>query len=164
MQIVVGFGANLGDPAEAFRRALDSLGSKHEIIALSSLFSTRPEGPKQPDYLNLAALLEVRDDPAALLAGCRQLERDAGRDRSREQRWGPRTLDLDLLIARGVVHRGPELVLPHPRFAERAFALLPASELAPSWTHPVLGRTIVELATEAERRDPDAVLTREPFT
>jgi 2-amino-4-hydroxy-6-hydroxymethyldihydropteridine diphosphokinase len=160
VRILIGLGANLGNPPETFQTALAMLGESRRIAAVSSLYRTRPEGPPQQEFHNMAALLEVSDDPAALLAECQRLEAVVGRDRSREPRWGPRVLDVDLLIALGVVRRGPELVLPHPLFAERAFALVPAAELVPSWIHPLVGRSIGELALAAEEREPEAILEK----
>jgi 2-amino-4-hydroxy-6-hydroxymethyldihydropteridine diphosphokinase len=82
----------------------------------------------------------------------------AGRDRAQEERWGPRTLDLDLLIADSAVCRGPGLELPHPRFHLRRFALEPAAEVAPRWIHPLIGLTIEALAEKARQHEPDAIL------
>jgi 2-amino-4-hydroxy-6-hydroxymethyldihydropteridine diphosphokinase len=154
VEIVIGLGANLGDPERAFARALAELDREHRVAAVSSLYRSRAVGPDQPDFLNLCALLDLEQPPLALLARCLALESEAGRDRSREQRWGPRVLDLDLLIARDVVHRGPRLELPHPRLAERQFALAPASELVGGWLHPSAGITVAALLDRASRRTP----------
>jgi 2-amino-4-hydroxy-6-hydroxymethyldihydropteridine diphosphokinase len=127
------------------------------------MWRTRPVGPSQPDFLNAAALIDWPAGLRPLLERCRQLEAAAGRDRTREEHWGPRTLDLDLLIAASAVCRGPELDLPHPRMHQRRFALEPAAELVPDWVHPFLGLTIEELVEKARRREPDAVILTEPF-
>ncbi len=158
MQLLLGLGGNIGSPEEAFRAALLSLGLEHEILALSHLYRTRPVGPEQPDFFNLAAVLDLGCPPSEFLESCRRLEADAGRDRESEQRWGPRVLDLDLLLAESVVCRGPSLVLPHPRFHERAFALAPAAEVAQDWMHPILGLTVGDLADTALRADPEAII------
>lgn len=150
MQVMIGFGANLGDPAAAFAGALDALGEDGWVLFTSRLWQTRAVGPEQPDYLNAAAVVNWPRDPRSLLARCRELETAAGRNRSAEERWGPRVLDLDLLLAENVVCAGSRLQLPHPRFHERRFALEPAAEVAPEWVHPLLGRTVAEL-TEAAR-------------
>jgi 2-amino-4-hydroxy-6-hydroxymethyldihydropteridine diphosphokinase len=163
VEILIGLGANLGDPPGAFREALAVLDDRHSVVSVSSLYRARAVGPAQPDYHNAAALLEVDCCPLSLLAECLELEAVAGRRREEEVRWGPRTLDLDLLMANGLVRRGPTLELPHPRFHERAFALIPAAELAPEWIHPVLGRTIADLADTAQGRDSGGIFDQLPF-
>jgi len=163
LEIVVGLGANLGDPAAAFAAALDRLAVHGCVLAVSRLWRTRPVGPSQSDYLNAAALIRWPADPRRLLDVCGDLERAAGRNRRDEQRWGPRALDLDLLVARDLVTRGPRLELPHPHLHERAFALAPAAELVPDWRHPLLGRSLAELAADAVAADPTALIWAEPF-
>lgn len=157
-RVVLGFGGNTGEPEPAFRHALDALAGGGRIEAVSRLWRTRPVGPPQHDYLNAAAVVWWPRGPHSLLARCRQLEAAAGRDRSTGERWGPRVLDLDLLLAEALVCRGPTLDLPHPRFHKRRFALEPAAEVAPDWRHPLLGRTISELAERQRAREPDAIL------
>jgi 2-amino-4-hydroxy-6-hydroxymethyldihydropteridine diphosphokinase len=148
LKIVIGLGGNLGTVRETFRHALLDLES-HEgirILRRSGLWTTEAVGPPQPDYLNAAVLVESTLPPRRLLDLCQAIEARHGRDRRREQRWGPRTLDLDLLVADGVVCRGPKLELPHPRLAERAFALEPAAEVAPDLIHPTAGASLADLA------------------
>ncbi|HSO23610.1 MAG TPA: 2-amino-4-hydroxy-6-hydroxymethyldihydropteridine diphosphokinase [Chondromyces sp.] len=157
-RVILGLGGNTGEPASAFRHALDALARDGRIAAVSRLWRTRPIGPPQSDYLNAAALISWSAGPRSLLARCRQLEAAAGRDRSTGERWGPRDLDLDLLLAEGLVCRGPILELPHPRFHERRFALEPAAEVAPDWRHPLLGLTVGQLADRRRGREPDAIL------
>lgn len=158
MRVLIGLGANLGEPRSAFRHAIEGFGAAARVEAVSRSWRTRAVGPEQPDFLNAAVLIDWPGSPRHLLVRCRHLESDAGRNRSREQRWGPRTLDLDLLLADTVVCRGPTLTMPHPRFHERRFALEPAAEVAPDWHHPLYGQTICELAAVQRGRDPDAVL------
>jgi 2-amino-4-hydroxy-6-hydroxymethyldihydropteridine diphosphokinase len=148
----------VGDGRRIFSDCLAALAAEGRVIASSRIWRTRAVGPAQPDFLNAAALIDWPAGPRPLLERCRELEAAAGRDRTREERWGPRTLDLDLLIAASVVCRGPELELPHPRMHERRFALEPAAEVVPNWIHPVLGRTIEDLAIAAREREPDAIL------
>ncbi len=156
--MVLGLGGNLGDSRKAFSESLHALAAEGRVIAVSRLWRTRAVGPPQPDYLNAAAIIEWPAGPRALLARCLELEAAAGRNRSAEARWGPRVLDIDMLLAESVVCRGPVLTLPHPRLHERRFALEPAAEVAPDWTHPLLGRTVLELAEDARKREPDAIL------
>jgi 2-amino-4-hydroxy-6-hydroxymethyldihydropteridine diphosphokinase len=143
---IVGLGGNQGDVGGAFAAAAAALGRRFRVLAASSLWRSAPVGPAQPDFRNAALLLEVDCDPLRLLAFAKRLEVDAGRDRGTEERFGPRPLDVDLLLAPGVVVESPALVLPHPRLAGRRFALLPAVELAPAWVHPRLHRTLADLA------------------
>ena len=156
--VLLGLGGNTGDPEAAFRRALDTLGREGLIAAASRLWRTRPVGPDQPDFINAAVLITWPTGPRSLLERCREIEADAGRNRTTEERWGPRVLDLDLLLADDLVCRGPSLELPHPRFHERRFALEPAAEVAPDWLHPMMGCKVVELALAARSQDPDAIL------
>lgn len=158
MQVVLGLGGNQGDALSALVEARSQLAQWTRVLAASRVFRTSPVGPvAQPPFLNAALLIDGDHSPCELLDRCQELEAAAGRDRSREARWGPRALDIDLLVARDVVHRGPRLELPHPRFHERAFALVPAAEVAGEWRHPLLGRTLVWLAADALRSEPAAV-------
>jgi 2-amino-4-hydroxy-6-hydroxymethyldihydropteridine diphosphokinase len=150
VRLLIGLGGNLGNVRDAFTRADAALQPCLQVIARSGVWRSGPQGPSQPDYLNAAVLVESAAHPLAVLSVCRALELEAGRDRACEQRWGPRTLDLDLLIAPGLVIEASGLVLPHPRLAERRFALAPAAELAPEWRHPRLHRTLAELAAAPE--------------
>lgn len=158
MRVVLGLGGNVGDSRRVFSDCLASLATDGLIVVVSRLWRTRPVGPSQPDFLNAAVLIDWPAGPRTLLEHCRELEIAAGRDRAHEERWGPRILDLDLLLAASAVCRGPDLALPHPRFHQRRFALEPAAEVAPDWRHPLLAQTIRELAIAAREREPDAIL------
>lgn len=147
MRLLIGLGGNQGAVQDAFSAAIASLAAHVEVLSLSAIWRSEAHGPPQPDYLNAAVLVETGAHPSEVLALCRGIEADVGRDRTREQRWGPRPLDLDVLIAPGLVVERPALVLPHPRLAERRFALAPAAELAPEWVHPRLHRTLADLAS-----------------
>ncbi len=162
-RVILGLGGNTGEPASLFRHALDALGRDGRIAAWSRLWRTRAVGPPQPDYFNAAAVVSWPAGPRSLLARCRQLEAAAGRDRSTGERWGPRALDLDLLLAEDLVCRGPTLELPHPRFHERRFALEPSAEIAPGWRHPLLGLTVGQLADRQRAREPNAILEVKDF-
>ncbi len=152
MKLLLGLGGNQGDVAAAFADALTALAARFRLCALSSLWRTRPVGPPQPEFLNAAAVFEVDLHPCRVLALCHELEARAGRCRRHEPRHGPRPLDLDLLMVPALVMAGPTLVLPHPRLAQRRFALLPAAEVAPGWVHP---RRHASLAALAAALPPD---------
>jgi len=153
MRILVGLGGNQGDVAAAFVTAASSLARTCRVVARSRLWRTAAVGPVQPDFLNAVLLLELAFDPLRLLACAQRIELDAGRDRRCEIHRGPRPLDVDLLLAPGLIVEAPALVLPHPRFCERRFALLPASELAPDWVHPRLHRSVADLAASLDARE-----------
>ena len=146
MLVLIGLGGNDGDVLSAFAGAVAGLGREVPLLARSSVWRSAPLGPPQREYLNAAVLIEASVPPSAVLALCQQLESAAGRDRDLETRWGPRKLDLDLLIVPGLVVESQELVLPHPRLAERRFALAPAAELVPDWVHLRAHRTLGQLA------------------
>jgi 2-amino-4-hydroxy-6-hydroxymethyldihydropteridine diphosphokinase len=148
VRLVIGLGGNEGDVLAAFAQALVGLERHVRLLARSGVWRSEPQGPPQGDYLNAAVLVGAEIHPLAILAVCQRLEDEAGREQSREPRWGPRPLDLDLLITPGVVVDCRQLTLPHPRFATRRFALAPAVELVPDWLHPRLHRTLAELATD----------------
>jgi 2-amino-4-hydroxy-6-hydroxymethyldihydropteridine diphosphokinase len=133
--IVVGLGGNVGGEVairERFVRARAALAEFGELGAVrsSSLFRSAPLGPAQPDYLNAAVGVAWRDaQPGEVLATILELERLLGRDRRGEPRWGPRTIDLDVLWWSGRTVRQPDFEVPHPRLWERRFALAPLAEL-----------------------------------
>jgi 2-amino-4-hydroxy-6-hydroxymethyldihydropteridine diphosphokinase len=143
----VGVGANLGDREATIGRAIDLLGSDPgiEVTAVSRLRETDPWGPvEQPRYLNGVVELETRLEPRALLDVLLSVEQALGRDRTGE-RWGPRTIDLDLLVHGEVVLDEPGLTVPHPRITERRFALEPLAELAPDLVLPGQTATVQAL-------------------
>ncbi|HEY1070205.1 MAG TPA: 2-amino-4-hydroxy-6-hydroxymethyldihydropteridine diphosphokinase [Thermomonas sp.] len=134
----IGLGANLGDPAAALREAFEALARlpATRLLAASRLYRTPAWGrTDQPDYVNAAALLETVLAPQALLAALLEIERRAGRVRD-GHRWGPRTLDLDLLLYDDRVIDLPGLRVPHPHLHERAFALVPLAEIAAAEPFP----------------------------
>ena len=120
---VIGLGANLGDRLSTLQSAIRALASCGEVLVVSDLYESAAFGPPQPDYLNAAALLESGFSPMELLEALLEIERQHGRER--RERWGPRTLDLDVLYSPGLRLVTPGLTLPHPELRRRAFALKP---------------------------------------
>jgi 2-amino-4-hydroxy-6-hydroxymethyldihydropteridine diphosphokinase len=137
----LGLGANLDDPARQVRRAFDELAAlpASRLVSRSPLYKSPPLGPPdQPDYVNAVAVLETTLTPLGLLAALRGIEVRHGRKRD-GTRWGPRSLDLDILLYGDLVLDSPELRLPHPGLHERAFVLYPLYDVAPELEIPGRG-------------------------
>ena len=146
---VLGLGSNLGDRLEFFRTAVRHLQPHATITAVSALYESAALGPPQPDYLNAAIRLESTLEPLALLSLQLEIERAAGRVRL--ERWGARTLDVDLLFIAGQTVDLPRLVVPHRELTRRAFALLPLLDVMPNARDPASGRPYSDLAVELDR-------------
>lgn len=160
--ILIGLGSNVegpwGSPQETVREAIKRLdGAETRIVKTSRLLSSKPVGPiEQDDYINGAAILETALEPEALMRHLHELELEA--ERRRTVRWGPRTLDIDLLDYNGIIRKGDgvadghqkPLILPHPAIAERAFVLAPVCEIAPDWRHPQTRKTAAEMLTDLD--------------
>jgi 2-amino-4-hydroxy-6-hydroxymethyldihydropteridine diphosphokinase len=143
----VGIGSNLGDREDHLRRALDLLAAEEgiEVVAISTLRETEPVGPvEQGPFLNGAVQVSTELAPRKLLERLLDVEQRLGRVRA--ERFGPRTIDLDLLLYGDEIVDEPGLTLPHPRLHERRFALEPLSELAPDLAIPGRGRVSALLA------------------
>ncbi len=126
-RVFLSIGSNLGDRSAHLAQAVESL---PDVVAVSPVYETDPVGgPDQGAYLNLVVELATAIEPRDLLAICHRLEANA--ERVREERWGPRTLDIDMVWVEGVVSDDPALTLPHPRWMERRFVLAPLRDLAP---------------------------------
>lgn len=139
----IGLGSNLDLPQQQIERAATRLRELQDTrwVALSPLYQSRPWGdPDQADFVNAVAAIDTALSPQALLAALLAIELEQGRDRSSGRRNGPRTLDLDLLCHGSLVLDEPGLQLPHPRIQDRAFVLLPLSDLAPELLIPGQGR------------------------
>ncbi|MBO9718492.1 MAG: 2-amino-4-hydroxy-6-hydroxymethyldihydropteridine diphosphokinase [Pseudoxanthomonas sp.] len=142
----VGLGANLGRPEATLRAAAAALEALPDsrLLALSRFYRTPAWGRlDQPDFVNAAALLQTGLAPQVLLEELLRIEQEAGRQRDPAERWGPRVLDLDLLLYGGQVIDRPGLRVPHPHLHERAFALVPLAEIAPAEPFPGHG-TVAE--------------------
>ncbi|WP_299403868.1 2-amino-4-hydroxy-6-hydroxymethyldihydropteridine diphosphokinase [Acaryochloris sp. IP29b_bin.148] len=144
--VAIALGSNLGDSRAILVATIDQLSQDPKITvqAQSHWFQTAAVGPPQPDYLNGCVSLLTTYSPQPLLEKLLQIEAQFGR--VRRQRWGPRTLDLDLLLYGDRVIQTPTLTVPHPFLHERAFVLAPLAEICPGWVHPVQEQTIAELA------------------
>jgi 2-amino-4-hydroxy-6-hydroxymethyldihydropteridine diphosphokinase len=142
--VLLGFGANLGDPVAAITAALERLeGAGLQILRRSSFYRTPPWGPvEQPPFINLCALAATALPPRDLLGITSAVEAELGR--TRQLRWGPRLIDIDILAYDEIALDEPDLQIPHPRLTERAFVLVPLLEIAPDW--PIRGRLVRDWA------------------
>lgn len=137
LDTVIALGSNLGDRHATLRSAVGALAGLGDVRALSSIYETAPVGPPQPNYLNAAVRLWVDRTPQELLTALLEIERAAGRER--RERWGPRTLDLDILWIRGLWLDTADLAIPHRELHVRPFALVPLLDVAPDATDPRTG-------------------------
>jgi 2-amino-4-hydroxy-6-hydroxymethyldihydropteridine diphosphokinase len=155
LRAVVGVGANLGDRLAALRAAATELARVAPVEKTSRVYASAPVGgPPQPEFLNAAAAVHYEGAPLDLLDALLAIEARLGR--VRDERWGPRTIDLDLLWIEGLAIDTPRLVVPHPRLHERAFALVPLLELVPGARDPRTG--IAYTASPADLRDTGETL------
>jgi 2-amino-4-hydroxy-6-hydroxymethyldihydropteridine diphosphokinase len=141
LRAVVGLGANLGDRLATLRAAVGDLSQVTRVLTTSRVYESAPVGPSQPDYLNAAVLVAWDGTALELLDALLAIEQRHGRVRG--ERWGPRTLDLDVLWIDGVVVDEPRLRIPHPHLAERAFAVVPLLDVAPDARDPRTGAPYV---------------------
>ncbi|WP_279479823.1 2-amino-4-hydroxy-6-hydroxymethyldihydropteridine diphosphokinase [Aureimonas sp. SK2] len=154
----LGLGGNLGDPVKAMRQALHALDAddRTQVVSVTPVYRTPPWGlVEQPPFLNACAAVETRRTPEELLDLCLSIEASLHRDRA--VRWGPRTVDLDILDFGGVALHTERLTLPHPRMADRAFVLVPLADLAPGLA--VEGVGIAERLQTLDRSGIEPVVT-----
>jgi 2-amino-4-hydroxy-6-hydroxymethyldihydropteridine diphosphokinase len=146
--VLLGLGANLGDPLRQLRQAVARLGAFVREIRVSSVYRTEPVGHReQPDFYNLVLRGRTPLSPEELLRAALEVEREMGRERTFAN--APRVIDIDLLAYDGRVMRSAALTLPHPGIPHRGFVLHPLAEVAPDWVHPELCQTARELLAAA---------------
>jgi 2-amino-4-hydroxy-6-hydroxymethyldihydropteridine diphosphokinase len=143
----IGLGSNLGDKKDHCRKAIALLAKSGRVVRVSSLYCTEPMGYReQDDFVNAVVEIETGLSPEELLHQCRSVEEELGRVRT--VRWGPRMIDVDLLLYGMVVIETPELTIPHPLLHSRRFVLAPLCEIAPQAFHPKLQKTASDLLRE----------------
>lgn len=147
MKAVVALGANIGNPSEQMNLAIAMLKEATELIAISTFYTTKPVGgPEQPDYINAVCILESELPALDLLSLLQGIEKTLGRERI--ERWGPRTIDLDLIQYGSLLSKAQELELPHPRAHERRFVIEPWHEIEPDavlLTHGKISELLAQL-------------------
>ena len=146
----IALGSNLGDSQQTLEQAVAKLENVSEIAieAVSSWYETLPIGPTQPNYINGCAALTTSLTPEDLLDTLLKIETQFGRVRA--ERWGARTLDLDLILYDDLILETPNLQIPHPRLRERAFVLVPLAEIVPHWIDPITQSAIAQLKNKID--------------
>ncbi len=148
--VYLSLGANLGDRQGHISQALELLRQQMTIPLVSSCYETAPVGyTAQPDFINIACQAHTELTPAELLRFVKQVEQRVGRLAT--FRYGPRQIDVDILLYDELILETPELAIPHPHMAERAFVLAPLAEIAPHALHPTLSRSIAELLAQTDQ-------------
>ena len=140
-------GANLNDPANQLALAIQYLGLETEIIKQSSVYRSEPWGiQNQPEFLNQVLAIQTQQSPQGLLKIIQQIEGKLGRER--KEKWGPRSIDIDILFYDNMIMSTESLTIPHPQLHNRRFTLIPLSEIAPQLVHPKLLKSISLLLRE----------------
>ena len=153
-RVFLGVGSNEGDRLEQVSRAVQALAASEgiQVVQMATIHETEPVGgPPQGNFLNTVVEMETELPPQALLQHLKRLEQQLGR-RPSSTRWGPREIDLDILLYDDHIIKEPQLTIPHPEMHTRRFVLEPLAQLAPDLVHPVLGRTIRELLEQVSSR------------
>lgn len=158
--VLIALGGNVGDVSATFQQAIAKISTMAQatLVARSADYTTPPWGDEnQPRFVNACIEIETSLDPQVLLSILQKIERQFGRERDKTRRWGPRTLDLDMLAYDNLSLQTPELTLPHPHLFERAFVLVPLAEIAPD--RLIGGRQIraalAQVSTQGIERLPD---------
>ena len=143
-RVALSLGANLGDRVAALQHAVDVVSALGTVVGLSDVYETDPVGgPEQPEYYNAVVVVETDASAQQVLAAAHRAEQ--GKDRTREVRWGPRTLDVDVLAFGDRVSDDPDLTLPHPRATERAFVMIPWAQVDPQFVLSLMREKLVAL-------------------
>lgn len=156
---IISLGSNIKDRQGYLNQAIKSLQDFSKIIKTSSFYETEPYGNKDQEwFLNAVISIETKLSPTELLEKCQEIENNLGR--VRKEKWGARTLDLDILFYNNEVIEDKNLVIPHKEIAKRSFVLTPLNEIEPEFTHPVLNKTVKQLYQELKTTDK-VYLTKE---
>ena len=153
MEALLLLGGNIGDVSATMERADEMIGEQvGTVLSRSRDHWTEPWGFQDDRlFLNRALVVGTELSPQSLLEKCLDIERRLGRTKDGGERYSARTVDIDLLLCEDQVISSPDLLLPHPRMHERTFALAPAADVAPDWSHPLLNRTVLTLLNDVLR-------------
>jgi 2-amino-4-hydroxy-6-hydroxymethyldihydropteridine diphosphokinase len=163
-KVIIHLGSNLGDRIAMLRKAIDLLSNGiGRVLVLSSVYETEPWGLKeQAHFLNMALIMETEHNPLALLQKLKQIESDMGA--IKEVKWGPRAIDMDIILFGDQKIDSDILKIPHPSMHNRNFVLIPVMEIAGDWVHPFLEKTVEELYEESTDDLEVYLIDKQPFT
>ena len=161
MRAFISIGSNIGEKLQNCLRAISLLDNLKgcKVIKKSSFYKTEPVGYKEQDwFINCAVLIDTKLDPYELLDRLQQIEILMGREKS--FKWGPRLIDLDLLLYEDIIMDEEKLTIPHPLMHKRRFVLIPISELAPDLIHPVLNKPVIEILRSLPEDGQSVILVK----